>query len=77
MSLLSRTHAYTEDRTLPFSTGADSAACIRHAFGRVPPDPRESLPEERLAGFDIDTVGLMNLSAFYGVSRRRAWAGGV
>ena len=35
----------------------------------LPPDPREWLPEEHLAWFVIDAVGVMDLSGFYGAYR--------
>lgn len=44
-------------------------ACDREQPFLLPPDVREWLPEDHLAWFVIDAVGMMDLSAFYGAYR--------
>src|ERR1700688_413831 len=44
-------------------------SCDREQSFLLPPDPREWLPEEHLAWFVIDAVGVMDLSGFYGAYR--------
>ena len=44
-------------------------ACDREQPLLLPPDVREWLPEDHLAWFVIDAVGVMNLERFYAAYR--------
>ncbi len=53
-------------------------ACDREQPFLLPPDVREWLPEDHLAWFVIDAVGVMDLGAFYAAYRRgRSRSGGL
>ena len=45
-------------------------ACDREQSFLLPPDVREWLPEDHLAWFVIDVVGVIDTSAFYAAYRR-------
>jgi hypothetical protein len=57
---------WVENRPL----GQNFLACDREQSFLLPPDVREWLPEDHLAWFVIDAVGVMDLAAFYGESQR-------
>jgi hypothetical protein len=44
-------------------------ACDREQSFLLPPDVREWLPEDHLAWFVIDAVGVMDTAAFYAAYR--------
>jgi transposase len=48
-------------------------ACDREQPFLMPPDPRDWLPEDRLAWFLLASVEQMDLSAFYGSYRVDGW----
>jgi hypothetical protein len=45
--------------------GQNFIACDREQPFLLPPDVREWLPEDHLAWFVVDAVGVMDLAAFY------------